>query len=94
MAFDSVGHVGSDREKSATAELIGPVLPISVATCAPGASSASDCVLLNAISTPVTQSPLPEPNIQVLDPVFASPSHELARKRKKSYELNMHFQDS
>jgi hypothetical protein len=51
-------------------------------------------MLLSVISTPMKQSPLPEPDIQVLDPVFASPSHELARKRKKSYELNRHFQDS
>jgi hypothetical protein len=94
LAFDFVGHVGSDREKSAAADFVGPALLISTATCAPDASSTSDCMLLNAISTPVTPSPLPEPDIQVLDPSFASPSHELARKRKKSYELNRHFQDS
>jgi hypothetical protein len=46
------------------------------------------------ISTPVTQSPLPELDIQVLDLVFASPSHKLERKKNKSYELNKHFQDS
>jgi hypothetical protein len=45
-------------------------------------------VLLNAISTPVMQ---PEPDLEVLDPVFVSPLHELVRKRKKSYELNCHF---
>jgi hypothetical protein len=94
LAFNSVRHVGSSREKSTAAEPIGGWLPISAATCAPGASSASDWVLLSAISTPVTQSLLPEPDIQVLDLVFVSPSHEFARKRKKSYELNRHFQDS
>jgi hypothetical protein len=94
LAFDFVGHVGSGREKSATAELVGPTLPTSATSCTPGISSASDCVLLSAISIPVTQSPLPEPDIQVLDPVFTSPSCELARKRKKSYKLNKHLQDS
>ena len=54
LAFDSVMHVGSGREKSAMAEPIGPTLPISTATCAPGASSASDYVLLSMISTPMT----------------------------------------
>jgi hypothetical protein len=29
-----------------------------------------------------------------LDAATASPSHDLLRKRKKSYELNRHFQDS
>jgi hypothetical protein len=37
---------------------------------------------------------LPEPDVEVLDPVFALPSHKLVRKRKKSYEFNRHFQDS
>jgi hypothetical protein len=51
-------------------------------------------VLLNAISTPAKASVLVEPNLQVLDPMLGSPSHELARKKKKGYELNLHFQDS
>jgi hypothetical protein len=71
LAFDSMGHVGSGREKSAAAELVGPALPTFAATCAPSASIASDYVLLSAISTPVTQSPLPELDIQVPDTVFA-----------------------
>jgi hypothetical protein len=54
LAFDFMGHVGSGREKSATVEPFGPVLPIFAVTCALGASSASDCVLLSVISTPVT----------------------------------------
>jgi hypothetical protein len=87
LGFDLVGF-RSRREISPDAEPVAAALP---AYAAPAASSASDCVLLNTISTPVTQS---EPDLEVLDSVFASPSHELARKRKKSYELNRHFQDS
>jgi hypothetical protein len=90
LGFDLVGF-RSGREISPDAEPMAAVLPASTGSAAPAASSASDCVLLNAISTPVTQ---PEPDLEVLDSVFASPSHELARKRKKSYELNRHFQDS
>jgi hypothetical protein len=52
----------------------------------------SDCVLVSALN--VDPKPCPEPDVLILDPVLASPSHELARKRKKGYELNRHFQDS
>jgi hypothetical protein len=34
-----------------------------------------------------------ELDIQVPDPVFASPLYELTRKRKKSYKLSRHFKD-
>jgi hypothetical protein len=51
-----------------------------------------DCVLISALS--VDPQPCPEPDVVVLDPIVASPSHELAKKRKKGYELNRHFQDS
>jgi hypothetical protein len=49
-------------------------------------------VLVSALN--VDPKPCPEPDVLVLDPVLASPSHELAKKRKKGYELNRHFQDS
>jgi hypothetical protein len=52
------------------------------------------CILLNAISTPTKPPVVPDLDMQVLDPLVASPSHELARKRKEAYELNRHFQDS
>jgi hypothetical protein len=52
----------------------------------------SDYMLISALS--VDPQPCPEPDIVVLDPIVASPSHELAKKRKKGYELNRHFQDS
>jgi hypothetical protein len=55
-------------------------------------SHESDCVLISALN--VDPKPCPEPDVLVLDLVLASPSHELARKRKKGYELNRHFQDS
>jgi hypothetical protein len=35
-----------------------------------------------------------EPDLVILDAAIASSSHDLLRKRKKSYELNRHFQDS
>ena len=57
---------------------------------APTQSSNSDCVLLDAGSTPA-KGPLPD--LEVLDPVLASPCHEKIRKRR-SYEANKHFQDS
>jgi hypothetical protein len=43
-------------------------------TYAPGASSSSNYVLLNAISSPTKQSLLHEPDVQILDLVLASPS--------------------
>jgi hypothetical protein len=45
-------------------------------------------VLLNTLSTPA-----PEPDVAVLDPATASPSHDLVRKRRREYDLNRHFQD-
>jgi hypothetical protein len=35
-----------------------------------------------------------EHDLMILDAATASSSHDLLRKRKKSYELNRHFQDS
>jgi hypothetical protein len=87
LDFDSVGF-RSGREISPDVEPVAAALPASARSVVPTTSSASDCVLLNMISTPVTQ---PKPDLEVLDPVFASPSHELTRKRKKSYEFNRHF---
>ena len=58
---------------------------------APTQSSNSDCVLLDVGSTPPAKGPLPD--LEVLDPVLASPCHEKIRKRR-SYEANRHFQDS
>ena len=49
------------------------------------------CVLLNTISISAKASVLVGPNLQILDPMLTSPSHTLARKRKKGYELNLHF---
>jgi hypothetical protein len=85
--------IRSGGENSAATEPVTFVLPASATSCALGASSASDCMLLSAISTPVRQSLLLEPHIQVLDPVLASPLYKLGRK-KKNYELNQHSQDS
>jgi hypothetical protein len=91
LGFDSLGF-RSGHENSPNAEPVATTLPASTGSAAPGASFASDCVLLNAISTPVTQQ---EPDLEVLDPIFASPlQHELTRKKKKSSEFNRHFQDS
>ena len=39
-------------------------------------------------------SPTATPEVVILDPKVASPAHELARARRRSYELNRHFQDS
>jgi hypothetical protein len=41
----------------------------------------SNCVLVSTLN--VDPKPCPEPDVVVLDPALASPSHELARKRKK-----------
>jgi hypothetical protein len=49
-------------------------------------------MLISALN--VDPQPYHEPDVVVLDPVVASPSHELAKKQKKGYELNRHFQDS
>jgi hypothetical protein len=49
-------------------------------------------VLISALS--VDPQPCPEPDVVVFDPIVASPSHELAKKWKKGYELNRHFKDS
>ena len=82
LDFDLVGF-RSGRAVSPNAEPIAAALPTSAGNAVPAASSASDCVLLNAISTPATQLEL---DLDVLDSIFSSPSHG-----KKSYELNHHF---
>jgi hypothetical protein len=51
-------------------------------------ASGNDCVLLNSLSTPA-----PEPHIVVLDLAIASPLYDLARKRRREYDLNRHFYD-
>jgi hypothetical protein len=47
--------------------------------------------LIKSKSTPAKAR---EPDLLILDAATASPSHDLAKKRKKNYELNGHFQDS
>jgi hypothetical protein len=86
--------MGASRVEAVAALLAAPDLLAPAGSSVASASQSSECVLMNAISTPVKASVLVEPDLQVLDPVLASPSHELARKRKKGYELNRHFQDS
>lgn len=56
----------------------------------PSSSAASDCVLIDAGCVVKSSSP----NVEVLDPNVASSSYEAAKKQKKTYELNRHFQDS
>jgi hypothetical protein len=51
-----------------------------------------DCMLVSALN--VDPKPYPGPDLFVLDPTLVSPSHELAKKRKKGYKLNRHFQES
>jgi hypothetical protein len=46
-----------------------------------------DCVHLSALN--VDPKPCCEPEV-----IVAFPSYKLARKRKKGYELNCHFQDN
>jgi hypothetical protein len=59
----------------------------------PATSSPSDCVLLNGMSTPI---PVPEeaPDVQIVDPVLATPLHAAARQRRRAYDQNRHWQDS
>jgi hypothetical protein len=42
----------------------------------------------------IDPKPCPKPDLVVPDPALASPSHELAKKRKKGYKFNQHCQDS
>jgi hypothetical protein len=44
--------------------------------------------LLNALSTPIA------PDVEIVDPVVASPLHAAARQRRREYENNRHWQDS
>jgi hypothetical protein len=50
----------------------------------------SGCLLIESKSTPTKAR---KPDLVVLNAATASPSHDLARKRKKNYKLNCHFQD-
>jgi hypothetical protein len=54
-------------------------------------SSDSDCVLIDTKSTTVKVS---LPHLELLDPLVASQLHVAARKRRRLYEGNRHFQDS
>jgi hypothetical protein len=94
LGFLSIGFTGAPHVEAAAVVPAAPNLSIPTGSSATSASQSSECVLLNAISTPAKASVLVEPNLQVLDPMLGSPSHELARKKKKGYELNLHFQDS
>lgn len=75
-------------------EAIAPLQSDSTKSCAATALSSFDCVLLNAIFTLGKPVVVSNPGVQVLNPLVASPLHELARKWKKAYKLNWHFQDS
>jgi hypothetical protein len=55
-------------------------------------SSQSDCIVLNAISTPA-KAPA-ESDVQILDPTVGSPLYAAVRQRRQSYEQNRHWQDS
>lgn len=56
-----------------------------------GYSSSHDfhCVLVSSLNE--DSKPCPKSEFVVFDPMLSSPSHKLARKRKKGYELNRHF---
>jgi hypothetical protein len=77
--------LGSEGSAGSTAALVLPsgaqeALPLD-----------SDCVLIESKSTPVKARDL---DLLILEAATTSPSYDLLRKRKKSYELNRHFQDS
>jgi hypothetical protein len=73
----------------------------------PMLSSASDCILFNAISTPISGAasrvefpPIPDvsdhatlPDVEILAPEVGSPLHFAARARRRNYDHNRHFQD-
>ena len=61
----------------------------TVSLSAPSSISKSDCMLLNTLSTPTL-----DPDIAMLDPATASPSHDIAKKKRRTYNLNWHFQDN
>lgn len=64
---------------------------VPASSISPATSGGSlDCVVLETLSMPAKAKVL---DVTVLDPAIASPAHEEAWKRK-SYELNQHFQDS
>jgi hypothetical protein len=63
--------------------------PTASNSAAPSGAS-SDCVVIETLSTPAKTK---APNLIVLDPAIANIVHKASRKRK-TYELNRHFQDS
>jgi hypothetical protein len=63
--------------------------PMASNSTAPSGAS-SDCVIIETLSTPAKTK---APDLIVLDPAIANAVHEASRKRK-TYELNRHFQDS
>jgi hypothetical protein len=63
--------------------------PTASNSAAPSGAS-SDCVVIETLSTPAKTK---APDLIVLDPAIANTVHEASRKRK-TYELNRHFQDS
>jgi hypothetical protein len=88
----SVGF-GSDLELSAPVLVDDSKGSQSAADAADVAcSSQSDCIVLNAISTPA-KAPA-ESDVQILDPAVGSPLYAAARQRRQSYEQNRHWQDS
>jgi hypothetical protein len=70
----------ADAEKASTE------VSDAISSSALASVSGNDCMLLNTFPTPA-----PEPDIVVLDPTTVSPSHNLARKRNREYDLNHHF---
>jgi hypothetical protein len=77
--------LGSEGSAGSTT---APVLPSGAQEALP---SQSDCVL---IENKLTHMKARKPDLLILDAATASLSHDLLRKRKESYEVSRHFQDS
>jgi hypothetical protein len=58
-------------------------------TIEPVMSSLSDCILLNAISMPIAVVEQ-VPDVQIINPVVATPLHAFARQWRWAYEHNRH----
>ena len=55
----------------------------------PALSSSGDCIVLNAISTPI-RTVDQVPDLQIVDPMVAMPFHAAARQWHRAYEHNHH----
>jgi hypothetical protein len=77
--FAKQAHAGSGLEGSNAP-------PASDSVAAPSSTS-SNCVVIEKLSIPVKAK---APDLVILDPTIASPTHVASRKQK-TYELNRHF---